>query len=108
MATTKQRESGLTRQGILRVLRRNRGVLDLYAVRRISLFGSYAKNRQTKDSDIDLLVEFAQPTFDNFLGLSRDLEALFGKKVEILTPDGLSSIRISAVADDIRNSLVDG
>jgi hypothetical protein len=77
-------------------------------VRKVALFGSYAKGTQTAQSDIDLLVEFEQPTYDNFLGLSRELEMLFGKKVEILTPDGLNSIRIKEIAADIRKALAYG
>jgi hypothetical protein len=101
----KRSTNGLTRQEILRVLRNSRSLLDRYAVRKVALFGSYAKGTQTAQSDIDLLVEFGQPTYDNFLGLSRELEMLFGKKVEILTPDGLNSIRIKEIAADIRKAL---
>ena len=69
------------------------------------LFGSYAKERQTGRSDIDFLVAFKQPTYDNFIGLSRELENLFGKKVEILTPEGLDSIRVRGIAESIRKTL---
>jgi hypothetical protein len=93
------------RRQVLRVLRRNPGLLEKYAVRRIGLFGSYAKGRQTDESDIDLLVEFAQPTYDNFVGLSRELERLFDTKVDILTPEGLDSIRVRRIAESIRKTL---
>jgi hypothetical protein len=107
-STAGQTKAGLTRQAILRALRQNRGLLETHAVRKIALFGSYAKGRQTAKSDIDFLVEFERPTYDNFLGLSRDLERLFGRKVEILTPDGLATIRVKDIADDIRKALVYG
>ncbi|MSP88316.1 MAG: nucleotidyltransferase [Alphaproteobacteria bacterium] len=90
------------------MLRQNQEVLAKRAVRRIALFGSYAKGRPTTESDIDFLVEFERPTYDNFLGLSRDLGRLFGKNVEILTPDGLKTIRVKAIADGIREALVYG
>lgn len=105
MAMNRRTKVGLTRQTILGVLRRNRGLLEKHAVRKIALFGSYAKGRPTANSDIDLLVEFERPTYDNFLGLSRDLERLFGRKVEILTPQGLASIRVKAIAESIRKTL---
>lgn len=98
-------KNGLSRQAILRELRQRRDLLERYAVRKIALFGSYAKGRQTGRSDIDFLVEFAEPTYDNFLGLSKELERLFGKKVEILTPEGLESIRVKGIAQSIRKSL---
>lgn len=98
----------LTRQDIFRILRESRPTLDRFAVRRIGLFGSYATGRQTQASDIDLLVEFDRPSYDNFAGLQDALERLFGRKVEILTPDGLDGIRIPRVADSIRKTLVYG
>lgn len=98
----------LTRHDIFRVLRENHAVLDRFAVRRIGLFGSYAKGRQTTASDIDLLVEFERPSYDNFAGLQDTLEKLFGRRVEILTPGGFSSIRVARVADSIRKTIVYG
>jgi uncharacterized protein len=98
-------KDNLTRQAILRALRRNDELLEKYAVRRIALFGSYATGRQSRKSDLDFLVDFEQPTYTNFLGLSRDLERLFGRKVEILTPQGLESIRVKSIAESIRRTL---
>ena len=95
----------LNRQAILRRLRQNRPLLEKHAARRVALFGSYAGDRATAKSDIDLLVEFERPTFDNLVGLSRDLERLFGRKVDILTPLGLESIRVKEIADGIRKTL---
>lgn len=61
-----------------------------YSVKRIGIFGSYAKGEQNKESDVDVLVEFEEPTFDNFMELSFYLEDLFGMKVDLLTPKSLS------------------
>ena len=95
----------LTRQVILRALRRNDELLQKHAVRRIALFGSYATGRQNRKSDLDFLVDFERPTYDNLLGLSKDLERLFGRKVDILTPQGLESIRVKGIAESIRKTL---
>ena len=95
----------LTRQVILRALRRNDELLQKHAVRRIALFGSYATGRQNRKSDLDFLVDFERPTYDNLLGLSKDLERLFGRKVDILTPQGVESIRVKGIAESIRTTL---
>ena len=94
-----------TRETILRTLRENPDLLERYSVDRIGLFGSFARDAATRKSDIDLLVEFDDPTYDNFLGLSRALERLFGRKVEIITPEGLDSIRVRSISESIRQSL---
>ena len=40
-----------------------------FSVKRIGLFGSYARGEQKASSDIDVLVEFEKPTFRNFMDL---------------------------------------
>ena len=96
-----------TKAAILRELARE-DLRARYAVRKVALFGSFATGNQTDRSDIDLLVDFADPTYDNFIGLIRELEKSFGRKVEVLTPVGLESIRVPSVARSIRRALVYG
>ena len=56
------------------------------------LFGSFVRGEHTASSDIDLLVEFApeKHTFDNFMDVSFLLEEILGRRVEVVTPEGLS------------------
>lgn len=79
-----------TKKDIKRILEVNKGMLRRYRVKKIGLFGSWVRNEQGRDSDIDLLIEFEEPTFDNFMGLLFDLESLFGRRVELVTVYGLS------------------
>jgi predicted nucleotidyltransferase len=80
----------LTRRAILSLLQQHQDTLRKYKVKRIGLFGSYATGRQRKKSDIDFLVEFEEPTFDNFMGLAYYLEGLFRKKIDLITNGSLS------------------
>lgn len=105
LKTKEKRISALARRHILRTLRQNPRLLEKHAVKKIGLFGSYATGRQTGKSDIDFLVEFERPTDDNLIGLAHGLERLFGRKVDILTPAGLNSIRVRRIAESIRKSL---
>ncbi|MGV8175852.1 MAG: nucleotidyltransferase family protein [Methanothrix sp.] len=61
-----------------------------FAVRRIGLFGSFVRGEETRESDIDILVEFEDPTFRNFMNLAFFLEDIFGRRVDLLTPEGIS------------------
>lgn len=81
----------LTKAQILKELRKNDSRLRQYSVRRIGLFGSYARGQQKRGSDVDFLVEFNKPTYDNFYDLSVSLERMFGRRVEVVTPLGLSN-----------------
>lgn len=84
--------SVLTKQDILTVLRENSAQIKALGVRRLGLFGSFARGQQTSASDVDLLVEFepGQKTFDNFMRLSFLLEDLLRRRVELVTPEALS------------------
>ncbi len=67
-----------------------REIKKRFGVKRIGLFGSFARGEQKDTSDVDILVEFEEPTFDNFMNLAFFLEDLFGRRVELVTPDSLS------------------
>lgn len=98
--------TALTQREILSTLKRNREMLRKYQVKRIGLFGSYATGKQEKRSDLDFLVEFEEPTFDNFMGLHDSLRRLFRRKIDLLTPAGVDSIRIKRVAENIKKTVV--
>ncbi len=73
-------------------LARNQAQLRAYGVNRLGVFGSFARDEQTDESDVDLLVEFepGKKSFDNFMSLALFLEETIGRKVELLTPESLS------------------
>lgn len=82
----------LNKDNILSTLSSHQHDLEKFGVVRIGLFGSYVKNAAKKDSDVDLLVDFdsERKTLKNIVELGDFLENLFAKKVEIVTPQGLS------------------
>lgn len=88
----------LTDKEIIMRLRRNWDILKKYGVKKAGLFGSYATKTQNAKSDIDLVVEFQKPSLDNYIWLVDYLENLFKRKVDILTPLGVESIRVKKVS----------
>jgi len=78
---------------ILSVIRKNKTQLTSFGINKIGLFGSYVRNEQQPQSDIDILVDFEpeKETFDNFMNLFEYLEKLFAnEKIEVVTVNGLS------------------
>ena len=96
----------LTRANVLDALRQHRSDLLSFGVRTIALFGSYANDASTHSSDLDCVVEFSEPTYDNFTALEQFLEDLFQRPVDILTPAGVDSIRVPSITEDIKQTLV--
>jgi len=70
---------------IINLLKDHNDILRKYEVKKIGLFGSFARGDQSRNSDIDFLVEFEKPVFENFMDLAFYLEELFGRKVELIT-----------------------
>jgi len=83
----------LTKTKILQVLHDNKNLLSDYGVIEIGLFGSFQKEAQHKDSDIDIIVHFDEhhETFDNLMAVYDILEKAFKNyKIDVVTKNGLS------------------
>lgn len=97
----------MTKAEIIKILREKRPYLVTeYGVKRIGLFGSYAKDKPSEMSDLDIVVEFDRPIGFRFIEFSEYLEDLMRKKVNVLTPAGIQGIRIERIASNIRESTV--
>lgn len=77
-----------------------------YSVARIGIFGSVVKGTMTDDSDLDFVVELSKPIGFKFNSLVEYLEKISGRKVDVLTREGIRNIRVKEVADNIERSLV--
>lgn len=60
-----------------------------FAVRRIGLFGSVLRGSTGDESDVDILVELALPTFDHYMDLKFFLEDHLGRPVDLILADSL-------------------
>jgi uncharacterized protein len=77
-----------------------------YGVRRIGIFGSFARGTANELSDVDMVVEFQEPIGLKFVEMVDYLEQLLGRKVDVLTPAGLQAIRVNRVAQNIVESVI--
>ena len=97
----------LTREEIIEKLREELPFLKKeFRIKKIGIFGSFATGIQNKSSDIDIFIEFEKPIGLAFMDLANYLEDLFNKKVDILTPDGIRSIRVNKIAQSIKESVI--
>lgn len=78
------------KENILTFLRQNKKKFEEnFSVRRIGLFGSVLYGTAEESSDIDILVEFEQPTFDHYMDLKFFLEDSLGLPVDLVLADSL-------------------
>jgi hypothetical protein len=76
-------------------------ILKPYGVRRVAIFGSYARGEAGPGSDIDILVRFAQPkSLFELVGIEEELEQALHLKVDLLTEKAVSPYLIDSVRRD--------
>lgn len=82
----------MTKENILDMIRSKLPELKDLGIDKIGLFGSYIRNEQKKDSDIDILIQFheGRGSFINLIKVHDILEELLGKEIELVTVNGLS------------------
>ena len=77
----------MTSNDIILFLRQNKHyICEQFYCSQIGLFGSFARNEQTEDSDIDILVQFREDAPDLYaieMALKEYLKKQFNKKIDI-------------------------
>ncbi len=63
-----------------------------YSVSKLGLFGSFVRGEANEQSDVDVLVEFTEPTFDHYMDLKFYLEKEFQKEVDLVTVAALKPL----------------
>lgn len=78
-------------------------VLMPYQPKRVGIYGSYARNEQTKKSDLDVLVDFNNViNLLDLVGLEMELSNELGIKVDLLTENALNNTLRPYVERDIK------
>ena len=85
----KMKSAVLTKCEIKQMLLSHRNTLRKHGVMKLGLFGSYVNDATHADSDIDLLVEFEELSFDRYMNLRIFLEDLFEKKIDLVTANSV-------------------
>jgi predicted nucleotidyltransferase len=69
-------------------------IADKHGAFNVRVFGSVARGEETPESDIDFLIDYdperTTPWFPG--GLLTDLQDLLGRRVDVLTADGISPL----------------
>ena len=90
-----------TRDDVISKIKANRRALKRYSVKSLALFGSAARNKLRKRSDIDILVQFDKTTWANYIGLKFYLEDLLEREVDLVTPKALKPATKPSIDKDL-------
>jgi len=76
----------LTQKEILQYLKKYKiNKSNIYSIKKLGLFGSFAKNSANEYSDIDIVVEFNKPDMFNQISIMQELKEHFKKDVDVIS-----------------------
>jgi len=82
--------NGLSKEEILDFLRKNKPLFkEKFGIDAIKLFGSFARDEATAESDIDILIDMQEKDFDKWFDFKDLLEKEFNRKVDVLFRDSV-------------------
>lgn len=92
----------MQKQEVIDLLKEIKPILQKnYGIETIALFGSYSRNEQTDESDIDILVEHSTPLGFKFLDMIYELDNLFKKEVQVVSKNGIKPKYLDAIKPDL-------
>ena len=75
---------------------------EKYFVERIGYFGSFSRNEQKEDSDVDILVYFRKPLGWDFFDLKELLEKELQRKVDLVSEKALKKQLKQVILNSVR------
>ncbi len=78
----------LTKEKIIIEIEHHKKIIRSFGVKKLTLFGSYARGEATVKSDIDFLVEFkkGRGLFDDSYELQQFLQSLLKREIDLVKP----------------------
>jgi len=83
------RSKAISKELLLKIQELRPELIERFSVRSIGLFGSTATGHSNKQSDVDILVELNELTFDHYMELKFRLEEALGRNVDLVLKDTL-------------------
>jgi uncharacterized protein len=77
-------------------------LLKKHDAKKIAIFGSYAKQKEKPESDIDIIVEFSKrKSLLDIVGIEQELSENIGIKVDLLTEKAISPYLIKRIKKEM-------
>jgi len=91
------------KEQVFELISTHKSAIHGLGAKRLGLFGSFVREEQKEESDVDFVVEFGEgkKTFRNFMNLADYLETLLNRKVELVTWESLASFVQRNVKEEI-------
>ncbi|RUA37873.1 MAG: nucleotidyltransferase [Bacteroidetes bacterium] len=77
-------------------------LLSSYPIKSMAIFGSYSREDQNENSDLDILVEFDGKIGVRFIDLADELEKAVGFKVDLVSKNGIKPKYLNAIKQELK------
>ncbi|MBO6794399.1 MAG: nucleotidyltransferase family protein [Balneolaceae bacterium] len=74
---------------------------DSYPIESLAIFGSFSRNEETAESDVDIIVEFNGKIGLRFVDLANELENLIELKVDLISKNGIKERYLESIREDL-------
>ena len=93
----------MPKENVEKILKSQKQLLkEKFQVKKIGVFGSFARGEQSKNSDVDILVEFYEPVGWEFFDLQDYLEDLLKRDVDLVTKKALKPQIKTVVLNEVK------
>ncbi len=72
-----------------------------YPLKSLAIFGSFSRNDNRQDSDVDLLVDFSEPIGIRFIDLADEIESMLNISVDLVSQNGIKEKYYKAIEGDL-------
>lgn len=87
---------------ILNTIRAHKeSLFSKYSISSMAMFGSYARNTETGQSDLDIVVEFSDKIGIRFIDLADELEKMVGIKIDLVSKKGIKEKYYKNIVQDL-------
>ncbi len=92
----------MTKEAIIEILKKQKPVMQKkYGLTDLALFGSYSRNEQNDNSDIDLLVDFKITPGLNYFDMLYEFDDLFKVEVQVISRKAIKLKYFKAIEEDL-------
>jgi predicted nucleotidyltransferase len=93
----------LSGKDIIEILNNKKEILfSKYSIQSMALFGSYARDENSSDSDVDIMVEFKDAIGFKFTDLADELEKTLNLKVDLVSKNGIKAKYFEYLKQDLK------
>jgi predicted nucleotidyltransferase len=95
-------ESMKSKAEIVGILKQHKeSLLQKYPIASIAIFGSYARNAQNNQRDVDIIVEFNGRVGTAYIDLANEIERLLGVKTDVVSRKAIKPKYFAAIQSDL-------